>query len=66
MGKIALNEWPLSGTRIASLNVRLWANAPCPTVSGQTHFQTLAAASALPTFGRSFSLSTERCCLPVR
>lgn len=27
MGKIALNEWPLSGTRIASLNVRLWAKA---------------------------------------
>jgi hypothetical protein len=23
--KIALNEWPLSGARIASLNVRYWA-----------------------------------------
>lgn len=33
--------------------------------SNSTHFQTLAAASALPTFGRSFSLSTERCCLLV-
>jgi hypothetical protein len=32
----------------------------------KTHFQTLRAASALPTFGRSFSLSTDRCCRPVR
>jgi len=27
MGKIALNEWPLLGARIASLNVRVWAGA---------------------------------------
>lgn len=33
--------------------------------AAKTHFQTLAAASALPTFGRSFSLSTECCCLLV-
>ena len=25
MGKIALNEWPLFGARIASLKVRKWA-----------------------------------------
>jgi len=24
-GKIALNEWPLSGAWIASLNVEMWA-----------------------------------------
>lgn len=26
-GKIALNDWPLSGARIVSLNVRVWAKA---------------------------------------
>lgn len=24
MGKIALNEWPLSGTQIGTPNVRVW------------------------------------------
>ena len=27
MGKIALNEWPLSGTQIGTPNVRVWAGA---------------------------------------
>jgi len=27
MGKIALNEWPLSGTQIGTPNVRVWATA---------------------------------------
>jgi len=29
-GKIAFNEWPLSGARIASLNVGMWAFSPFP------------------------------------
>ena len=36
-GKIALNEWPLWGAPIASLRVRLWAEAEWPELveSGQ-------------------------------
>jgi len=29
-GNIALNEWSLSGARIAGLNVRVWAEARWP------------------------------------
>jgi hypothetical protein len=29
--KVALNEWPVSGSRIVSLNVRVWATAVTKT-----------------------------------
>jgi hypothetical protein len=38
MGKIDLNEWPLSGPCFVTLNVRLWAFLPEPTFSRGIHF----------------------------
>ena len=54
--KIALNVWPFWEVRITSLNVRVWAIAPCPTASGQTHFRTFRCPFSLSNFGRSFIL----------
>jgi len=53
------------GSRNASLELLSMGGTSHQRGASKTHFQTLAAASALPTFGRSFSLSTERCCLLV-
>lgn len=51
-GNTALNEWPLLGARIASLNVQVWAELPgsAGLVDPQDDIQQSLCASQLQTF----------------
>jgi hypothetical protein len=48
-GKIAPNERPLSGAHITSVNVRVWAKAPCPQLPARPNSRHSRDLCAFPT-----------------
>jgi hypothetical protein len=48
------------GARITSLNVWVWAKAPCPSASGQTHIRSFARPSPLPNSRHWFIFANDQ------